>query len=165
MSARRSMENDRDEMKKRLNNIWNEVQTNLPEINFDNSNNNNDSDYEIIDHVDTCFHEALDDWSDSEKHFERLVNKNHDYEDVNTSMMDIRSVQDIYVNDDEDEDSPRYHSDLNQFKSLTAKMNENKLERASSAQKITKDIFDSTSSKLNMDIFNKINFGNIFFSS
>lgn len=153
------MDTDRDEMKKRLDNIWNEVQTNLPEINFDNSNN--DSDYEIIDHdVEHGFDRAaLDDWSDSEAHFERLVNKNHDYEDVNTSMMDIRSIQDIYVDDDDDNESPPFNNnEMSQFKNLTAKMNENKLERASSAQKITKDIFESTNSKLNMDIFNKINF-------
>lgn len=159
----------RDDMKIKLENIWNNVQTNLPEINFDHD----DSDLELLDQNSGMLFDKLEDFdvngedlSDTEKDFEKFLNRDfssyNNNNSNNKSAVDVRSIKDIFLDDedivvgDEEGDSEfvEFRTNLNSKKTTNRKS-----EGVNNAQQITKNIFDSTSSKLNMDIFNSINFG------
>lgn len=153
---------ENDDMKKKLDLIWNEVQTSLPEINFDCDLKSDD--FELVERNGEFNFEDLEDfddvdgaetWSDLEKNFEKLLCKDEQFEAVTKSMVDIQ------LEEHSESRSTSALSGLDDFKTFQSTLTSSKASKecVTSAQKITKNIFDSGVSKLNMDLFNTINFG------
>lgn len=84
----------------------------------------------------------------------------NDFDRLESFESDNASLSDIYLNNLDNA------TNINmKLKSLTRmnKANANANSSMESAEKITKNIFDSTNTKLSMDIFNSINMGNLLF--
>ena len=82
-----------------------------------------------------------------------------DFDRLESFESDNASLSDIYLNNLDNA------TNINmKLKSLTRmnKTNANANSSMESAEKITKNIFESTNTKLSMDIFNSINMGNLF---
>lgn len=73
------------------------------------------------------------------------------------SRLERASVSDVYLN--ETSQLNLRLEDFNKIKKSNSKLISNSNESAQTAAKITKNIFDNTNSKLNMEIFNSINIG------
>jgi hypothetical protein len=91
--------------------------------------------------------ETADEWLENEKIFEKYLNHNNVDDELNF-MSETASLSEVEINSN--------HIEL---QNLSRNITNNNTAHISSATKITKKIFDSTSSKLNMEIFDSINFG------
>jgi hypothetical protein len=157
---------EKDDMKKKLDSIWNEVQTSLPEIDFESDFKTDD--FELVGDRNNDFDfENLEDFSEINgnepnwSHFEKLLCKDQQLEAVAKSMVNIQLDDDSF----DGRDASAGIADLDEFKTFQSSINSSATrECITSAQAITKHIFgDSGVSKLNMDLFNTINFGKFYF--
>lgn len=152
-------------MKKKLDSIWNEVQTSLPEIDFECDLRSDD--FELVERSGEFNFEDLDDfddvdgaetWTDFEKNFERLLCKDSEQlEPVSKSMVDIQLTES--EGDSTDGRTAAAADEFKTFQSTFTSSAKASKQCVTSAQKMAKNMFDLGASKLNMDLFNTINFG------
>lgn len=155
---------ENDDMKKKLDSIWNEVQTSLPEIDLECDVKSDD--FELVERTGEFNFEDLEDfddvdgaetWADFEENFERLLCKDSkQLESVSKSMVDIQLTR---SEEDSTDGRAAAADEFKTFQSTFTSSAKASKECVTSAQKITKNMFDSGASKLNMDLFNTINFG------
>lgn len=136
-------------LKSKLDSIWNELQAQLPSINLNNEDEDED-DVELYNHGP--FEKIL-----NFENNQQIVNDFDDLMSDTFTPFDKASISDIYLN--EKADTNFKIESYNQIKTSSLKLISNSKESNEKAAKIAQDIFQNTNSKLNMDIFNSINIG------
>ena len=143
-------------IKSRLDQLMNELNNNLPEINFeDNDNENEESNVEIRESDLNMFRDVNNDDDDDDDELVKLNSLlNNDKFDFKNEIFDnYDDNNDIITNKNLDE-----LKDLKlTFSSTTFNYSNSNETNLSSAEQITKNIFNGKNSKLSMEKFNSLN--------